>query len=294
SASARRAFEDAVGKKAESWPEDCLKGGKLRSEFQQWRRNNITNLVRAARETVDAVRTGTALSAAVYGYWPGAMESVAQDAELWAKEKLVDFLCPMNYSGESWEAGTWLRRQLKSVDGAVPVYTGLANYMCASPEDLKEQIREAREFGADGFITFQCTEPFAKEWLPALAKDVVKQKSTGAFQHAVSRPEAAWLPVPEKAERLLPRIVAGDHLQLNVKWNPESAPAPDSLKAAVLRNGVPSPGCGSLSLRMLNDREASAELVPERPGYYRIQLEWKDASGAVQLWRSSTKLVYGF
>ena len=100
--------------------------------------------------------------------------------------------------------------------------------------------------------------------------------------------------MPEKAERLLPRIVAGDHLQLNVKWNPESAPAPDSLKAAVLRNGVPSPGCGSLSLRMLNDREASAELVPERPGYYRIQLEWKDASGAVQLWRSSTRLVYGF
>ena len=39
-----------------------------------------------------------ALSAAVFFYYPGGLQDIAQDWELWAREGLLDYVFPMNYS----------------------------------------------------------------------------------------------------------------------------------------------------------------------------------------------------
>lgn len=298
SASARAAFEKSTGSKVEKWPGECLKDGKRRQEFLQWRRDNITNLVRAVREVIRETRPEVALSAAVYGYWPGAREGVGQDAALWAKEKLVDFLCPMNYSGESWEAGAWLRQQLNSVDGAVPVYTGLANYMCANPEVLKEQIQEAREYGADGFITFQCTEKFAVDWLPELRKDVVKDDSAAPFAHEMPRPAGEWLLPDCVNERYLRRISVGDTLAMKVTWPDKMELAAESLRISIVRNGSVEKhnlqDSHLLTVLQKEPRTMTLALSPAHAGYYRILLEWRDAGGREMKWYSSPRVVHAF
>ncbi|MCQ2396128.1 MAG: family 10 glycosylhydrolase [Lentisphaeria bacterium] len=190
---ARKDFEKSLGHEVKAWPADILKGGKHRAEFRQWGRDNITELVRIASRTVRENRPSVQLSAAVYGHWASARDSVCQDAALWVKEGLVDFLCPMNYSGKPEEARGWLKQQLEAVQGRVPIYSGLANYQCETVEALQEEIADARRLGADGFICFQLKPEFAEGYLPVLGKNETAEPSAAPVVNTLkARPKFIW------------------------------------------------------------------------------------------------------
>lgn len=189
----RRDFEASLGHKVKSWPADILKGGVNRGDFRQWGRNNITSLVRCARDAIKKARPEVQVSAAVYGYWPSSKDSICQDPALWAKEGLVDFLCPMNYSGKPEEPRGWLQQQLEAVQGRVPIYSGLANYQCETVEALQEEIADARRLGADGFICFQLKQEFAEGYLPVLGKKETAEPSIPPVVNGMKlRPKFTW------------------------------------------------------------------------------------------------------
>ncbi len=282
--SARDAFLKWSELKEVKWPEDCNYNGKHREKFLEWRRENITNLVREVRKTMKEIRPDCALSTAVYGYWPGARMTIGQDAALWAREGLVDFLCPMNYSGDAWEAGKWLRDQLRTVDGAVPIYSGLGNYKCQSPEDLMTQISDTRRFGADGFITFQHNELFATKWLPELRKTVTADIPVRPFPHQQARLAAKWAPAP--AQWLGLRYWRfGDTLQCVVQWPKGSR----KVKVWLRRDG-----------QRITAATEAAEVAGKQElkyqtklgGFYRWEAEWMDADGKCWSWQSSPRFVH--
>ena len=192
SVTARKDFEKKLGRAVAKWPEDILKGGCDRAAYRQWCRENVTGLLKAGRDAVKAASPKVQFSVAVYGHWPSAMESVAQDAAGWVDKGLVDFLCPMNYSGKPEEARGWLQQQLDVVQGRVPIYSGLANYMCEAVHVLEEEIQDTRKFGADGFICFQLKENLAKEWLPVLKADVTSKPSEAPVAYGQPRPTWKW------------------------------------------------------------------------------------------------------
>ena len=291
SPSAREAFEQSLGRSVEHWPEDCQVGGRDFDAFRQWRRDTITALVRMIHDAVKPLRPELQLTAAVYGYWPGAREGIAQDAEVWVTEGIVDALCPMNYSKDVWEAGAWLRQQLRIVDGRVPIYTGLANYMTPTPDELVAQIADARKCGADGFVTFQLRPEFADNWLPVLHDKVISEPAEAPLGNE-PRLQATWAKPPRKFPwRLLRFWLRGDRVRCVVRWPAGAEDVTNNLlKISLLHNGIPMPKWPGRAMRLPNGA-LRLEFVPEQRGYYRWEVRWQDEAGRSHAWRSSSRFV---
>ncbi len=272
---ARTDFEASLGRSVENWPEEILPKGALRGEYRQWCRDNITAMLRGAREAVKAVNPKIQLSVAVYGHWPSAKESVAQDAEAWVDEGLVDFLCPMNYSGKPQEASSWLQQQQAIIQGRVPIYSGLANYMCEDIEALKKEIQDTRVLGADGFICFQYKGIFAEEWLALLGEELTHESAVAPVAYGQPRPDFQWngggkRPIPwllfweESDYKMLEcRITFTDKMKLPMQ----------GLHVWLLRDGK---HCDAPFHYQWEERTLVLKFRPETGGYYRWRLTVPD------------------
>lgn len=142
--------------------------------WSQWRRDQVTALVRAARTAVDDADHSVTFSLAVisWGDGPGgattptfadtrAFTEALQDWPAWAVEGLVDALVPMNYFREAQQdqAGwlrTWLAFQADLAERTgTRVVPGIAGYL-NSPADALAQIHMAtRTAGAAAMYSYQ-------------------------------------------------------------------------------------------------------------------------------------------
>ncbi|MGN0867004.1 MAG: glycoside hydrolase family 10 protein [Oligosphaeraceae bacterium] len=290
SPAAKRDFQKALGRPVAKWPRAVMPGGALRDAYRQWCRDNVTALVRVARQALREARPEAALSAAVYGYWPGARETVAQDAAAWVEEGLVDFLCPMNYSGKPQEAAKWLTAQVGVVDGRIPLYSGLANYMCETPEALRQEIRDTRTLGAEGFVCFQLKENFARDWLPILGANETARKAPPPRRWNAPRPAWQWSGgewrVPPwylfwEREGWTPLVC---QVTFPEEWTPLDRKA---LRPVLLLQGSPAPVQGKV--RWLGERTLQLSFPPSEAGLYQWHLEEKDGAGKGSpiLWKST-------
>ncbi len=163
----RERFEQAAGSKVERWPEDVL-AGKSAQPFGDWRREQVTRLVRAVSQEAHQLKPGIKVSAAVFGNWESARRVVGQDAKAWVDAGYLDFVCPMNYEGEDVAFSRWVREQVAAVSHKIPCYAGIGAHELSGPEQLAAQIQLSRELGADGFVIFNLTEKLATRFLPPL------------------------------------------------------------------------------------------------------------------------------
>jgi uncharacterized lipoprotein YddW (UPF0748 family) len=166
-AGCRERFEQAVGVKLEQWPEDVLTG-KLAEPFGDWRREQITGLVRAVSKEAHLLKPGIKVSAAVFGNWESARKVVGQDAKAWIKAGYLDFVCPMDYESADADFSKWVSSQVAAVNHKIPVYAGIGAFKLSGPEQLAGQIQLSRQLGADGFVIFNLTEKLATQFLPPL------------------------------------------------------------------------------------------------------------------------------
>ncbi len=75
--------------KVEHWPEDVLTGRQT-DAFADWRRDQITRLVRAVSLEAHKLKPGIKVSAAVFGNWESARRVVGQDAKAWIEAGYLD------------------------------------------------------------------------------------------------------------------------------------------------------------------------------------------------------------
>lgn len=106
--------------------------------YEEWRRSNITKVVKGIHDTVHATDSLSELSAAVIGTYkpnvPGcegeigwnAYSAVHQDPVRWAKEGAIDFVVPMHYmrGAKFWP----VIKQWRSVMDSIPVLIGIGAY----------------------------------------------------------------------------------------------------------------------------------------------------------------------
>lgn len=142
--------------------------------WSDWRRQQVDELVRGARDAVAASGRPVVLSAAVitWGDGPGgptapsfadtrAYREALQDWPGWAADGLVDVLVPMNYVREAEpDQASWLRTWLAFQQGLAEqtgtrVVPGIAGYL-NSPADALTQIALATEIsGAAAMYSYQ-------------------------------------------------------------------------------------------------------------------------------------------
>lgn len=120
--------------------------------WQEFRRTRLTELLTRIRATLKARRPRAMLSAAVLPDVADALTRRFQDWGGWLEAGLLDAVCPMVYTTDR----AVFRAQIAMVEqraGGRPVWAGIGAYQL-SPSATVENIRTARELGAEGIVLF--------------------------------------------------------------------------------------------------------------------------------------------
>lgn len=169
------------------------------AKWLQWRRDQVTALVRLVRNKVGAVKPNIAISACTVPWgdcpanWANASPYaiVCQDWKLWAADGLVDANMPMNYKSEgSAKQAQQFRNWLQGFNrwsGGRPVYVGIdANTNQAS--EIARQVAAVRKAGLDGWALFSFNESARRDALAAaLAVGPCRAWEFASSQEALNR-----------------------------------------------------------------------------------------------------------
>lgn len=159
------------------FPEDALTYALDPRGFtaiDDWRRDNVTGLLRDLHEALLTERPALTLGAAPIGnviWFPGAwpalwgFSDVFQDSHRWLAEGLLDYVVPQLY----WDFGTapepgdslaspdfgYLLDDWLAASSGTPVAPGLAAFKPYLAPVLPAQVEAARNAGADGAVFFR-------------------------------------------------------------------------------------------------------------------------------------------
>ncbi|MBI2954407.1 MAG: family 10 glycosylhydrolase [Chloroflexi bacterium] len=133
-------------------------------QWDQWKEDQVTQVVRDVAKAVKDIRQDIRVSAAVSAAsrWDIALGRTHQDWRAWLEEGILDFAVPMLYFDESnpgvYPPGEFDHYASVAVDTGNAdtrhrVYPGVAAYL-NSATDLARQIELARRAGANGFVVF--------------------------------------------------------------------------------------------------------------------------------------------
>lgn len=175
-AGCRTRFESSIGARIAKWPADVGREGPHNKAWLEWRRSNITTVVKAVSEGARAIRPGIRLSAAVFRNWPRDRDSVGQDWKVWCDLGYLDFVCPMDYTPSNAAFKGLVQRQL-GWTGKVPCYPGIGVSTWTSPDPIRTiaQIEVARALGCRGFTIFNYSVPEANELVPLLGAGITRK-----------------------------------------------------------------------------------------------------------------------
>jgi uncharacterized lipoprotein YddW (UPF0748 family) len=140
--------------------------GLVRAFYGHWgqfRRDQITTLVREIREAVKGERPGIQLTAAVipWGRFPGdfrlsqAYNAVGQDWYGWIRAGLVDAVCPMTYQPGLAGFKGWVDGVQRDHPG-FPVWYGIGAYLFP-PQSAAQKVAAVRRAGGRGWVLFSYT-----------------------------------------------------------------------------------------------------------------------------------------
>ena len=124
----------------------------LRARWMQWKREQVTALVRAIRGDLDVINPKLKLTAAVIADQSAALNRYGQEWPSWLREGILDAAIPMCYSPST----TVVVRQIsaaRAIQTERHLYAGIAVYN-ESAREAADKIRRARDLGADGIALF--------------------------------------------------------------------------------------------------------------------------------------------
>ncbi|MBI4576678.1 MAG: family 10 glycosylhydrolase [Planctomycetes bacterium] len=166
-------------------------GGDPAAEPEAWgrfKRDQVTEAVRAIRRRVRDARPGCALTAAVFPT-EASRARVCQDAGRWAREGLVDALYPMLYDRDDAQFAERAAQALRL--GPVPVYPGIGAFQHPEAEQTVRQVEIARAAGARGFALFCYASFFPSRDAEEIPEhdDALRERRRGAVAEALSLPD---------------------------------------------------------------------------------------------------------
>jgi uncharacterized lipoprotein YddW (UPF0748 family) len=124
----------------------------LRARWIQWRREQVTNLVRDVRRDLDLAGRPIKLTAAVISDQNAALNRYLQEWPAWLEEGLLDAAIPMAYSPSTPIVERQLRDAM-AIEHKRQIWAGIGIYNQGA-RDAAEKIRRARRLGVDGIALF--------------------------------------------------------------------------------------------------------------------------------------------
>lgn len=155
--------------------------------YDEFRRNQITDLVGQIYRRAHQTKPGIIVSASVFPSYDDAFNHRFQDWKLWLKLGIVDVLFPMAYAQDTQTYAKNIEDAVKSANGR-HVYAGIGQWRI-TPESTIEKIGRACDLGAQGICLFAygaATKDGTDDAYLAQIKDTV-------FQEPAPIPEIGWL-----------------------------------------------------------------------------------------------------
>jgi uncharacterized lipoprotein YddW (UPF0748 family) len=122
--------------------------------WDEWRRDQVTTLVRGIADAARRARPGVVVSAAVWAWADRAYLSIGQDWRRWLEDGLLDFAVPMAYTRDQ----RLFRYQAESLARApqgAHTWIGIGAWLFANePAGAALQVEVARRAGAAGDALF--------------------------------------------------------------------------------------------------------------------------------------------
>lgn len=169
-AGCRKRFEKVLDRRVQDWPADLRRIPVLEKQWLDFRRQQITRVVKNVAQQGRRIRKTLKISAAVFRNWPRDRDGVGQDWRLWCERGYLDFVCPMDYIWENSQFHRTVAAQLEWASG-VPCYPGIGLSVWRDKLDicrLIKQISITRALKTGGFTIFNYGPSEAGVLLPQL------------------------------------------------------------------------------------------------------------------------------
>jgi uncharacterized lipoprotein YddW (UPF0748 family) len=125
------------------------------TEWDKWRRDQITAIVREVRAEQKIIKPHLWVSAAAIAFPDRAYLSLCQDWRGWLDEGLLDAVAPMAYSTDTELVKYMIRTAVANARPGQQVWAGLGAYMLGGKEgELVRQVELSRAAGARGVVFF--------------------------------------------------------------------------------------------------------------------------------------------
>jgi uncharacterized lipoprotein YddW (UPF0748 family) len=222
-------FNQAYGRTGIPQPSDSV--------WKQWRRDQVTNMIRKIYTSVQSVKPAVTVSAATIAWGDGpkslddwnkssTMNSALQDWRSWLEEGSIDLAVPMNYFREydlnqKLYYENWIEWQ-KNNQGKRKTLSGVGVYLNSIPDSLS-QIQKAQVASATGnklggisLYSYAVTNKdnvANSEFYKALSSASYSEEPV--FPSHVPVPELPWKTAPTKGH-LSGTSNAGDHQLVEV------------------------------------------------------------------------------
>jgi len=121
-------------------------------EWDDWRRQQVTDLVSQVYKRAKALKPNLVVSASVFPSFEDAYNHRFQDWKRWMAEGSLDLLCPMAYSTNTETVFEQINDVVASSHGR-PVWAGLGAWQM-SPEATAEKVRRLLPLGVKGIVLF--------------------------------------------------------------------------------------------------------------------------------------------
>jgi uncharacterized lipoprotein YddW (UPF0748 family) len=144
-------------------------GNMIWNAWLEWNAGCVTQFVRELKESLKATGRKVRISAAVFPDAGNARVLIGQDWAGWAREGLVDMLCPMLYTNHRAFFEKFTQEAVGIGKGHCQVCPGIGigtSHNQNTPEGMMEQLGICRALGADGVVFFSSsslTEPFLEK-----------------------------------------------------------------------------------------------------------------------------------
>jgi uncharacterized lipoprotein YddW (UPF0748 family) len=133
-------------------------GSIIWCEWIKWNARQVTTLVRDIRTAVKQKDTRLMLSAAVFPNSAISPVEIGQDWAEWAREGLVDALCPMLYTSDARLFRQYVKDAMQAAKGSgvrvLPGIACLSSHNKNTPAGVASEVAIAEEEGADGAVFF--------------------------------------------------------------------------------------------------------------------------------------------
>jgi uncharacterized lipoprotein YddW (UPF0748 family) len=132
-------------------------GNMAWNAWLRWNTEQVTLFVRDLRSALKAARPSGRISAAVFPDAVNARVLIGQDWAAWAREGLVDMLCPMLYSNDAGLFEKLVREAVAIGKGRCHVCAGIGigtSHNQNTVEGMMAQMTISRSSGADGVVFF--------------------------------------------------------------------------------------------------------------------------------------------